>query len=112
LRDEDAVTVTALSWFLGQLSLVPADGSIAAHAAVLGAKYKLYAPDATHLATAIKMGAHRFITNNSRDFPQSIKEIEVTYPADLPDPASMAPVSALPHRLIHDHEDLMALSRH
>jgi predicted nucleic acid-binding protein len=86
LREEDAVTVTALSWFLGRLNLWPADGSIAAHAAVLGAKYKLHAPDATHLATAIKMGAHRFITNNSKDFAKSIKEIEVTYPADLPDP--------------------------
>src|SRR5579863_1565694 len=43
LREEDAVTVTTLSRFLGQLNLWPADGSIAAHAAVLGAKYKLHA---------------------------------------------------------------------
>ncbi len=86
LRDEDAATVTMLSWFLGQLDLWPADGSIAAHAAVLGAKYNLHAPDATHLATAIKMGAHRFITNNSKDFGKSIGEIEVTFPADLPNP--------------------------
>jgi hypothetical protein len=86
LRDEDAATVTRLSGFLSRLDLWPADGSIAAHAAVLGAKYKLHAPDATHLATAIKMGAHRFITNNRRDFGKSIKEIAVTYPVDLPDP--------------------------
>ena len=86
LREEDAVTVTTLSWFLGRLDLWPADGSVAAHAAVLGAKYKLRAPDATHLATAIRMGAQRFITNNSRDFGKSIKEIEVTHPDDLPDP--------------------------
>jgi predicted nucleic acid-binding protein len=86
LREEDAGTVTSLSWFLGQLDLWPADGTIAAHAAVLGAKYRLHAPDATHLATAIKMGARRFITNNSNDFAKSIKEIEVTYPCDLPDP--------------------------
>ncbi len=33
------------------------------------------------------MGARRFITNNSRDFGKSINEIEVTCPADLPDPA-------------------------
>jgi predicted nucleic acid-binding protein len=63
------------------------DGFIAAQAAVLGAHYKLRLVDATYLATAIRMGARRFITNNSRDFAKSIKEIEVTYPADLPDPA-------------------------
>jgi predicted nucleic acid-binding protein len=57
-------------------------------AAVLGAKYKLRTPDAAHLATAISMSAHRFITNNSKDFDRSITEIDVTYPADLPDPAS------------------------
>jgi len=32
------------------------------------------------------MGARRFITNNSKDFGKSIREIEVTYPVDLPDP--------------------------
>jgi hypothetical protein len=35
---------------------------------------------------AIAMGAHRFITNNSKDFGPFIKEIEITYPAALPDP--------------------------
>jgi len=30
------------------------------------------------------MGAQRFITNNRRDFGESIKEIDITYPADLP----------------------------
>ncbi len=30
------------------------------------------------------MGAHRFITNNSKDFGRPIKEIDVTFPADLP----------------------------
>jgi len=30
--------------------------------------------------------AHRFITNNSKDFGKSIREIEITFPADLPDP--------------------------
>jgi predicted nucleic acid-binding protein len=59
---------------------------VTARAAVLGAQYKLRAPDATHLATAVRMGAHRFITNNSRDFGKSITEIEITFPADLPDP--------------------------
>jgi predicted nucleic acid-binding protein len=44
------------------------------------------AADATHLATAISMGAPRFITNNRRDFDPSIKEIDITFPAGLPDP--------------------------
>jgi hypothetical protein len=33
------------------------------------------------------MGAQRFITGNSKDFDRSITEIDVTCPADLPDPA-------------------------
>ena len=86
LRDEDAAAVTTLSGFLARLDLRPADQAVSALAAVLGAQYKLRAPDATHLATAISMGAHRFITNNSKDFGQPIGEIEVTFPADLPDP--------------------------
>ncbi len=86
LRDEDAAAVTTLSGFLARLDLRPVDRAIAAQAAVLGAQYKLRAPDATHLATAINMGAHRFITNNRKDFDPSIKEIDITFPADLPDP--------------------------
>jgi predicted nucleic acid-binding protein len=86
LKEEDASAVTALSDLLIRLELRPVDQAIAVRAAVLGAKYKLRVPEATHLATAISMGAHRFITNNSRDFDGSITEIEVTYPADLPDP--------------------------
>jgi predicted nucleic acid-binding protein len=90
LRVGDAAAVTRLSQFLVRLDLRPVDGFIAAQAAVLGAHYKLGLADATHLATAIRMGARRFITNNSRDFGKSIKEIEVTYPADLADPAERA----------------------
>jgi predicted nucleic acid-binding protein len=86
LRDEDAAVVTTLSGFLARLDLRAADQSITVWAAILGAQYKLRGPDATHLATAIRMGAHRFITNNSKDFGRSIKEIEITFPADLPDP--------------------------
>jgi predicted nucleic acid-binding protein len=88
LKDGDAAAVTALSDLLVRLDLRPVDQAIAARAAVFGAKYKLRTPDATHLATAISMGAHRFITNNAKDFGKSITEIDVTYPADLPDPAS------------------------
>jgi hypothetical protein len=42
--------------------------------------------DLIHLATAINAGAARFVTNNSRAFPKSIAEINVTYPMDLTDP--------------------------
>ncbi len=31
------------------------------------------------------MGAHRFITNNSADFGAPIKEIDVIFPACLPE---------------------------
>jgi predicted nucleic acid-binding protein len=50
-----------------------------------GSKYQLRAADATHLATAIGISADRFITNSQRDFPRTVSEIQVTYPADLPD---------------------------
>jgi len=34
------------------------------------------------------MGAERFITNNRHDFAPDIKEIDITYPDVLPDPAA------------------------
>jgi predicted nucleic acid-binding protein len=86
LRDGDAEAVRLLSELLAMLDLRPVDQLTAAQAAILAARYKLRLADATHLATAIAMGAHRFITNNSKDFGPFIKEIEVTYPADLPGP--------------------------
>ena len=55
-------------------------------AAILGARYKLRLADAMHLATAISMRADRFITNHRTDLGPFIKEIEITYPADLPGP--------------------------
>ena len=84
LRDGDEEAVRTLSRFLVRLDLRPVDQLTAAQAAVLGAKYKLRGPDATHLAAAIAMGAARFITNNTKDFGPFIKEIDVTFPADLP----------------------------
>jgi predicted nucleic acid-binding protein len=57
LRVGDAAAVTRVSQFLVRLDLRPVDGFIAAQAAVLGARYKLGLADATHLATAIRMGA-------------------------------------------------------
>jgi predicted nucleic acid-binding protein len=86
LKDGDADAVEALSDFLARLDLRPVDRPTARLATTLGARYNLRAPNATHLATAISMGAHRFITNNRRDFAKSINELDVTYPADLPEP--------------------------
>lgn len=85
LKDGDAVTVRKLSQLLARLDLRPVDRATAEQAAVLGARYNLRAADATHLATAIGMGAHRFITNNKRDFGAPITEIDITFPADLPE---------------------------
>jgi predicted nucleic acid-binding protein len=51
----------------------------------LGAAYGIRAPDAVHLATAVGAGADRFLTNNQKDFPRSIIEIDIVYPDDLPD---------------------------
>jgi predicted nucleic acid-binding protein len=55
-------------------------------ATTLASEYRLRAADAVHLATAVAVGADRFVTNNRRDFPASISEIEVTYPEDLDEP--------------------------
>jgi predicted nucleic acid-binding protein len=51
--------------------------------AQLGARYRLRAADAVHLATAVHYGADRFLTNNQRDFPTTIREVAVTYPGTL-----------------------------
>ena len=65
---------------LARLTLMPCDYAIAEISSALGANYKLKAADAVHLATAVHASADRFATNNSRDFPQTIEEIEINYP--------------------------------
>ena len=85
LRDGDLAAVRALGGFLARLDLRPVDRATAELATVLAARYRLRAADATHLATAVGMGAKRFITNNKRDFSAAIAEIDVTYPDALPD---------------------------
>ena len=85
LKDGQADAVKALSGLLARLDLRPVDRATAQLATVLGARYNLRAADAIHLATAVNMGARRFITSNKRDFGASIKEIDVTFPADLPE---------------------------
>jgi predicted nucleic acid-binding protein len=85
IRDGETAAVQALAALLARLDLRPVDRATAELSTVLAARYKLRAMDATHLATAIGLGAKRFITNNSKDFPATISEIDVTYPADLPE---------------------------
>jgi predicted nucleic acid-binding protein len=86
LRDDAEEELEQLSTILGHLDLRPTDAAAAALAAALGASYGLRAADAVHLATAVAAGADRFITNNRKDFPPTITEVDITYPDDLPDP--------------------------
>jgi predicted nucleic acid-binding protein len=90
LREGANDELAALAALLGRLDLRPLDAGTADLAVALGASYRLRAADAIHLATAVAAGADRFVTNNTRDFPTSVAEIAVTYPADLPEagPAS------------------------
>jgi len=83
LRDGATDEIRILAGLLARLDLRPVDRATAELAAALASRYRLRAADATHLATAVGMGADRFITNNQRDFPATITEINVTYPADL-----------------------------
>jgi predicted nucleic acid-binding protein len=86
LRDGTAGEVRILAGLLARLDLRPVDRATAELATALSSRYRLKAADATHLATAVGMGADRFITSNRRDFGTGITEIDVTYPDDLPDP--------------------------
>jgi predicted nucleic acid-binding protein len=91
LRDGTADEVRILAGLLARLDLRPVDRATAELATALSSRYRLRAADATHLATAVSMGADRFITNNRRDFGPQIAEIDVTYPDTLPDPALPGP---------------------
>ena len=88
LRDGATDEIRILAGLLARLDLRPVDRATAELATALCGRYRLKAADATHLATAVGMGADRFITNNHRDFPKTITELRVTYPADLTDPTS------------------------
>jgi len=88
LRDGGTDEIRVLAGLLAKLDLRPVDRATAELATALSSRYQLKAADATHLATAVGMGADRFITNNKRDFGRDIKEIDVTYPDALPDPAA------------------------
>lgn len=86
IRDDAAADVVELSALLGRLDLLPVDAAVGRLATALAAAYGLRAADAVHLATAVGAGATRFITNNVKDFPKTIAEIDIVYPGDLPDP--------------------------
>lgn len=85
LRDGGTDEVAILAGLLSRLDLRPLDVATAELAVALSSAYRLRAADAVHLATAVALGADRFVTNNQHDFPASISEVQVTYPADLPD---------------------------
>lgn len=83
--DTESVAIAAL---LARLDLRPVDAATARLAVVLGAAYGLRAADAVHLATAVIVGADRFVTNNGPHFTSAIAEIDIVHPAALPDPES------------------------
>ncbi|WP_375480829.1 type II toxin-antitoxin system VapC family toxin [uncultured Jatrophihabitans sp.] len=84
LREGRPEELRALAGVLARLELRAVDRATADLAAEFAGRYRLRAADATHLASAVVSGADRFITNNRRDFPASIAELDVVYPPDLP----------------------------
>lgn len=83
MREGSGQEVAAVAGLLGRLELRSVDPVTAEVATTLASGYRLRAADAVHLATAVVAGADRFITNNRRDFPVSIVEVDVTYPEML-----------------------------
>lgn len=83
LRTGDEAELVRIDKLLQRLELLEVTKRTTLVAVDLAARYRLRAADAIHLATAVEVGADRFITNNRRDFPRSIEEIAVTYPEDL-----------------------------
>jgi predicted nucleic acid-binding protein len=79
LRDGAHDQVSVLARLLSRLDLRPVDRATADLAAVLSARYRLRAADAVHLATAVAIGADRFVTNNRREFSSAITEVDVTF---------------------------------
>lgn len=88
-QNPSSAETTALVSLVSRLDLLPLDDAAARLALSLAVAYGLRATDAAHLATAVAAGADRFLTNNRKDFPQSIVEIDVVYPEDLPAPTGL-----------------------
>lgn len=83
MREGATQEVSALTGLLSRLDLRPLDAVTAEVATSMASTYRLRAADAVHLATAVVAGADRFLTNNRRDFPADISEIDICYPGDL-----------------------------
>ena len=81
--DPESDECAALVSLLSRLELQPFDAPTARLSLALAVSYGLRAADAAHLATAVAAGADRFLTNNRKDFPQSIAEIDIVYPDEL-----------------------------
>jgi predicted nucleic acid-binding protein len=81
--DAESPETAALMSVLSRLDLHPLDDSAARIALALSVSYGLRGPDAVHLATAVAAGADLFVTNNRKDFPQTITEIDIVYPDQL-----------------------------
>ena len=81
LQDWDAAR--SLARLLSRLELYDLDRATADFSVDLGARYGLATVDAVHLATAVRADAEVFLTNNRKDFPKSIDEIDVVYPDEL-----------------------------
>ena len=97
LRDGATDEIRILAGLLARLDLRPVDRATAELATALASRYRLKAADATHLATAVSVGADRFITNNQRDFPATITEIT----RHLPSRSRQAtPPNGSAHRLL------------
>lgn len=86
LREGAHSEARALASLLARLDLRPFDQATAELAVALSVAHRLKAADAAHLATAVAMGADRFLTNNRRDFSSGISEVDIVFPEDLPDP--------------------------
>ena len=82
--DPESAETAALLSLLSRLDLRPVDEPTARLALTLAISHGLCAADAIHLATAVAAGADRLLTNNRKDFPQTIEEIDIVYPDDLP----------------------------
>ncbi|MGL5864986.1 MAG: type II toxin-antitoxin system VapC family toxin [Dermatophilaceae bacterium] len=76
LRTGNEAETDILLDIVGRLGLQVVDEFTAGLAATLGARYRLRALDAVHLATAVAAGADRFVTHNHKDFTDAIAEVD------------------------------------
>ncbi len=83
-RGKNESEVQALKVAVSRLELVEASEEVAVLALSLGVNYGLKALDALHLASAVHIGADRFLTNNKKDFKKAqMLELEIIHPEEL-----------------------------